>query len=168
MIMKLPQLLLKALLLLAVPLLAMQAADAQVVHGAQRKVYRKVSGDSLQLRSSVKAEVKKKTAPPDSAAKPKKAKVDSLKYSPRQYMLGERIIMRGDSGRDVRSLANILVKKLYMDERDIIYTAGGGVLYDGELVKAVKRFQRLNGFHEDGIVGHGLIKALRKRSSGSK
>jgi murein L,D-transpeptidase YcbB/YkuD len=112
--------------------------------------------------------VKKKTAPPDSAAKPKKAKVDSLKYSPRQYMLGERIIMRGDSGRDVRSLANILVKKLYMDERDIIYTAGGGVLYDGELVKAVKRFQRLNGFHEDGIVGHGLIKALRKRSSGSK
>lgn len=50
-----------------------------------------------------------------------------------------------------------------MDEDSIIYTESGEVLYDGELVKAVMRFQRLNDFYEDGIVGYELIKALRKR-----
>ena len=150
------------LLLCAVLFFIVQIAVAQTTSynaDAQGKVYRKVSGDSLQLRSRIKSKgnVKKGTA-----------KIDSLQYTPRQYMLGERVIMRGDSGRDVRSLANILVKKLYMDEADVIYTSGGGVLYDGELVKAVIRFQRLNGFHEDGIVGKELIKALRKRTTTGK
>ena len=129
--------------------------DAEV----QGRVYRKVSGDSLQLRTRAKSK---------SGVKKGTAKIDSLQYSPRQYMLGERVIMRGDSGRDVRSLANILIKKLYMDEADVVYTSGGGVLYEGELVKAVIRFQRLNGFHEDGIVGKELIKALRKRTTTGK
>ena len=71
--------------------------------------------------------------------------------------------MRGDSGADVRNVARILVRKLYMDEDSIIYTSDGGVLYDGELVRAVMRFQNLNGFYEDGIIGYELIKALRKR-----
>ena len=71
--------------------------------------------------------------------------------------------MRGDSGADVRNVARILVNKLYMDEDSIIYTNGNDVLYDGELVKAVMRFQRLNGFYEDGIIGYEIIKALRKR-----
>ena len=79
------------------------------------------------------------------------------------YRLGDRIIMRGDSGADVRNVARILVRKIYMDEDSIIYTEDGNVLYEGELVKAVMRFQRLNGFYEDGIIGHELIKALRKR-----
>ena len=129
--------------------------DAEV----QGRVYRKVSGDSLQLRTRAKSK---------SGVKKGTAKIDSLQYSPRQYMLGERVIMRGDSGRDVRSLANILIKKLYMDEAGVVYTSGGGVLYEGELVKAVIRFQRLNGFHEDGIVGKELIKALRKRTTTGK
>lgn len=149
------------LLLCVVLLFASQKTLAQYSYNTatQSRVYRKVSGDSLQLRSRVKSKgsVKKGTV-----------KIDSLQYSSPQYMLGERVIMRGDSGRDVRSLANILVKKLYMDEADIIYTAGGGVLYDGELVKAVIRYQRLNGFHEDGIVGRELVKALRKRTTTGK
>jgi murein L,D-transpeptidase YcbB/YkuD len=150
----------------AVLLFVLQAAAAQEVsEGGQRQLYRKVSGDSLRLRNSAKSgKVKKDTGAAKSVAKPRQAKVDSLQFVSREYMLGERVIMRGDSGRDVRSVANILVKKLYMDEGDIVYTANGGVLYDGEIVKAVMRFQRLNGFHEDGIVGHDLIKALRKRS----
>lgn len=154
------------ILLFAVLVFALQSAVAQEVSvGGQRQVYKKVSGDSLRLRNAAKpVKARKDVAAAKGTAKPKQAKTDSLQYRPREYMLGERVIMRGDSGRDVRSVANILVKKLYMDERDLVYTANGGVLYDGELVKAVVRFQRLNGFHEDGIVGHELIKALRKRS----
>lgn len=153
-------------LLFVVLVLALQAASAQEISGGgQRQVYKKVSGDSLRLRNGVKAVKTKKVGTAEKGvAKPKQAKVDSLQFQPHEYVLGERVIMRGDSGRDVRSVARILVKKLYMDERDIVYTANGGVLYDGELVKAVMRFQCLNGFHEDGIVGHELIRALRKRS----
>ena len=160
-------------ILLPVALLCIaEAGNAQVLSRngeVQRRVYKKVSSDSLRLRNKpeqVKAKGEKVSA--KGAAKTKKSKVDSLQYSSRNYQLGERVIMLGDSGRDVRSVAKILVNKLYMDELDIIYTADGGVLYEGELVKAVKRFQRLNGFHEDGIVGRELIKALRKRSAGGK
>lgn len=78
-------------------------------------------------------------------------------------MLGERVIMRGDSGHDVLSVAKILVKKLYLDEADIIYTPDGGAVYDGAMVKAVLLFQKFNDFYEDGIIGRELIKALRKR-----
>ena len=90
-------------------------------------------------------------------------KVDSVRYEPRTYRLGERVIMQGDSGKDVRSVANILVKKLYFDEDSIIYTKDGGVMYDGDLVRAVKHFQEFNGLYPDGIIGKEVIKVLRKR-----
>ena len=131
--------------------------------------YKKAVGDSLQVRKSKLEPEKKKS----SAAKPRNAavkrvkaassKVDSVKYEPRAYRLGERVIMQGDSGRDVRNVADILVKKLYFDEDSIIYTKGGGALYDGDLVRAVKHFQEFNGFYPDGIITRELIKALRKR-----
>ena len=70
--------------------------------------------------------------------------------------------MRGDSGKDVRKLAEIMVNNLYIDERQIVYTPTGLVLYDGELVKAVMRFQELNGFYPDGMVGKKLVKVLKK------
>ena len=131
--------------------------------------YKKITGDSLQVRKSrLEPEKKRSSAakPRNTAVKRVKAaspKVDSVKYEPRAYRLGERVIMQGDSGRDVRSVADILVKKLYFDEDSIIYTKGGGVLYDGDLVRAVKHFQEFNGFYPDGIIGQELIKALRKR-----
>ena len=128
--------------------------------------YKKAVGDSLQVRKS-KLEPKKKKS---GAAKPRNTatervkvvspKVDSVKYEPRTYRLGERVVMQGDSGRDVRNVADILVKKLYFDEDSIIYTKGGGVLYDGDLVRAVKHFQEFNGFYPDGIIGQELIKAF--------
>lgn len=155
-------------------------------------VYGKIESDTLRMRKSkmetpkrrnvvadrdsVKAKspsVKRKTGGTVAGKRPsgkkgksvssKEAKVDSVKYPKVTYRLGDRIIMRGDSGGDVRNVARILVRKLYMDEDSIIYTKSGEVLYDGELVKAVMRFQRLNDFYEDGIVGYELIKALRKR-----
>lgn len=155
--------------------------------------YRKVSSDSLRLRKSKTVKKAKKngkgnTAKPDNSSvkkqkrtKARKSKavkqkdtlavksrksgvrIDSVKYAPIEYSLGDRVIMRGDSGKDVRTVANILVKKLYLDEDSIIYTQGGGVLYDGELYRSVILFQRYNGFYEDGIIGRDLIKALRKR-----
>ena len=150
------------------------------------RTYKKVSGDTVRLRPSVvermdkeekqraKAEAKAakaKAKAAKSSAKTvkekslrvKKSPIDSVQYAPRRYMLGERVIMRGDSGHDVLSVAKILVKKLYLDEADIIYTPDGGAVYDGAMVKAVLLFQKFNDFYEDGIIGSELIKALRKR-----
>ena len=172
-------------------LLLPQGAAAQYSPGKKPKEgavveYRKVKDDTLQIRKSklgttkrkgrkpaakadslktAKSTAKKAVAksPAKKSAVRKETKVDSVKFSKVTYRLGDRIIMRGDSGADVRNVARILVRKLYMDEDSIIYTADGGVLYDGELVRAVVRFQNLNGFYEDGIIGYELIKALRKR-----
>lgn len=134
--------------------------------------YKRVSGDSVRLRPSVvermEKEAKKKAkveAKKEKTRKPrvKKSPVDSVRYAPRSYTLGERVIMPGDSGRDVLSVAKILVKKIYLDEADIIYTSDGGAVYDGAMIKAILLFQEFNGFYKDGIIGHELIKALRKR-----
>lgn len=116
----------------------------------------------------------KKKQPKKSARKQPKSKAvkDSAKvagrkgrieYTGRRYRLGERIIMRGDSGNDVKSLANILVKKLFLDEKSIIYTADGGVLYEGEIVRAVRLFQKVQGIFDNGVVGETTLKALRRR-----
>ena len=136
------------------------------------RVYRKVSGDTIRLRPSVvekmEKEEKRNTKAEAKVVKAKtprvkKSPIDSVQYTPRRYMLGERVIMRGDSGHDVLSVAKILVKKLYLDEADIIYTPDGGAVYDGAMVKAVLLFQKFNDFYEDGIIGRELIKELRKR-----
>ena len=136
------------------------------------RTYKKVSGDTLRLRPSVvekmEKEKKRKAKAEAKAAKAKtprakKSPVDSVQYVPRKYTLGERVIMRGDSGHDVLSVAKILVKKLYLDEADIIYTPDGGAVYDGAMVKAILLFQEFNDFYKDGIIGRELIKALRKR-----
>lgn len=168
---------LKLFLSLSLFLLFSQAALAQSsTEGTavldESRSYRKVSGDTVRLRPSVvermEKEVKKKAkaeAKKEKARKPrvKKSPVDSVRYVPRSYTLGERVIMPGDSGRDVLSVAKILVKKIYLDEADIIYTSDGGAVYDGAMIKAVLLFQEFNGFYKDGIIGQELIKALRKR-----
>ena len=115
-------------------------------------------GAASKKAAKVKKEVKK-------PVKKSEKRIDSIRYSAPEYSLGDRVIMQGDSGKDVRTVATILVKKLYMSEDSIIYTNDGGVLYEGELVRAVKYFQRFNGFYEDGIIGPTLIKALRKRKN---
>jgi murein L,D-transpeptidase YcbB/YkuD len=167
-----------------------QSTAAQDGKLGTTRSYRKVSGDSQRLRtdngkqkkqsskqsSKKKKQVKKqpkkqpkksggKTAVVKKAEKPavKSVKIDSVQYTPKSYSLGERVIMPGDSGRDVRNVANILVKKLYIDETEIVYTADGGVIYNDALQRAVKHFQEFNGFYPDGIIGNAVVKALRKR-----
>ena len=120
------------------------------------------------LEQRLEREKKRKAKAEAKAAKAKtprvkKSPVDSVQYVPRKYTLGERVIMRGDSGHDVLSVAKILVKKLYLDEADIIYTPDGGAVYDGAMVKAILLFQEFNDFYKDGIIGRELIKALRKK-----
>lgn len=118
----------------------------------------KTGGRSSVKRSSSKVVPSKKRV--GNVASPK---VDSLRYEPVKYRLGDRMIMRGDSGADVRNVARILVKKLYIGEDSIIYTKDGGVLYDGDLVRAVKHFQEFNGLYPDGIISSEVVKALRRR-----
>ena len=162
-----------------------QPVCAQSVSGDAGKVvssqkYRKVSGEEVRLREdkkekekagkkkktkSVKGKKKSKSKAKTKAKKKGGAKVDSLVYEPVRHSLGDRVIMLGDSGRDVRSVARILVKKLYMTEDSIIYTQDGGVRYEGDMVRAIKHFQEFNGFYPDGIIGHDLIKALRKKKN---
>lgn len=169
------------------PLQAQSVSD-DAGNVALSRTYRKASADSVRLRKEkVVGADEKEVGKSDSfkigkgknvkkgktskksrkaTAKKKKdvmARVDSLAYKPLQYALGDRVIMRGDSGRDVRSVAVILVNKLYMSEDSVIYTQDGGVLYDGDMVRAIKHFQEFNDFYPDGIIGRELIKALRKR-----
>lgn len=154
----------KFLILLSLFLLLGLTVDAQVFlgKGVSSATYRKVSHDSVRAgmkrgRGTVRKKVKKP------GVKTRKAVVDSVRMSPKKHYLGERVIMQGDSGRDVRAVAQILVNKLYIDEASLVYTMDGGVRYEGELVRAVKHFQEFNGFYPDGIIGQAVIKALRKR-----
>lgn len=152
-------------------------AAAQVVSGETGVVtstrrYSRVAGDSVYLRRDVVLPAVESS--PDenglqSSARPRRRRVraeeegvDSLSYTARRYALGDRVIMRGDCGSDVRKLAEILVKNLYVDEHLLQYTAKGEVLYDGELVEGVKRFQRVNGYYPDGIVGRELARVLKR------
>ena len=124
-------------------------------------------GDASKKATPAKKAVTKKDtakAVKSSAAKKRSVRNDSVVYAAR-YSLGDRVIMRGDSGADVRKVAEILVRNLFIDEKDIPYTVTGEVLFDGELVRALKLFQKVEGLYEDGMVGEPTLKRLRKRSS---
>ncbi len=151
------------LLLFVMPVLFASAQSNVAVRS-----YKKISSDTLRVKeaattSEAKVEKHSSATAQKSAAVVKSTKVDSLSYLAPSYRLGERVIMPGDSGRDVRSVAKILVNKIYIDESELKYTADGGVVYEGRLVKAVKHFQEFNDLYPDGIIGHEVVKALRKR-----
>ncbi len=114
--------------------------------------------------TSKKSSVKKKSKKDVSkrANTKKEPRIDSVTYAPK-YSLGDRVIMRGDYGPDVKKVADILVRNLFIDEKDIPYTSDGQVLYDGELVKAVRLFQKVEGLFDDGMIGETTVKKLRKR-----
>ena len=152
------------------------SGDSQRLRTDNGKQKKQSSKQSSKKKKQVKKQAKKQTKkqPKKSGGKSavvkkteksavKSVKIDSVQYTPKSYSLGERVIMPGDSGRDVRNVANILVKKLYIDETEIVYTADGGVIYNDALQRAVKHFQEFNGFYPDGIIGNAVVKALRKR-----
>lgn len=161
------KLLLFAVLLSVYP----QMADAQLYRRGDsiRNVIRSVSGkDGLLERSDAKRSSNKKSKKKSASSKKHKAnRIDSIAYVPK-YRLGDRVIMRGDSGADVREVARILVLNLFIDEKDVPYTKSGMVLFDGELVKALKLFQKAEGMYDDGLISTPTIKALRKRNSAKR
>ncbi len=165
-------LVLPALLWLAAPL---SASDYGSLPADTTLVFKKMDATEKPIKAEkpvpagkkkVAQKKKKNAAKPVKAAKAapaEKKKNDSVLYDGGvKYSLGDRVIMRGDSGADVKKLAEIMVKNLYLDENSIPYTKSGQVLYDGELLRAVKLFQKVSGLYEDGIVGEAAIKELRK------
>jgi murein L,D-transpeptidase YcbB/YkuD len=143
---------------------AQSVADGGAVLTAPR-TYRKMSGDSVRLRASVAADLEKQAD--KVLAKILKANQGARRKAARElarkYRLGDRVIVRGDSGRDVRSVANALVKKLYIKAEDVVPTFDGGALLDGELYNALLRFQKDKGLPVDGRVEADDVKELRKR-----
>lgn len=144
--------------------LAQSAGDDGAVLTAPR-TYRKMSGDSIRLRASVALKMEKQA---DKVfAKIVDANMRARKKAARElarkYRLGDRVIVRGDSGRDVRSVANALVKKLYIKAEDVTPTFDNGALMDGELYNALLRFQKDKGLPADGRVTTEVVKELRKR-----
>jgi hypothetical protein len=143
---------------------AQSAGDDGAVLTAPR-TYRKMSGDSIRLRASVALKMEKQA---DKVfAKIVDANLRARKKAARElarkYRLGDRVIVRGDSGRDVRSVANALVKKLYIKPEDVIPTFDNGALYDGALYEALVEFQKRKGLPADGRVTERVVKELRKR-----
>ena len=135
-------------------------------------VFKKMPADTVIIKKVEASKKKrgkkqavKKSVAQKTVAKSKvkvKSKNDSVAYAAPRYSLGDRVIMRGDSGADVKKLAEIMVKNLFLDEKAVPYTKSGTVLYDGELLRAVKLFQKVSGLYDDGIVGATTIKELRK------
>ena len=161
-----------AVIALSAVLLPAQASCCDILPCDTTLVFKKMPADTAVIKKVEKPKkkpVKKAAAKKGGAqkrvleSKPKaKSKSDSVVYMQPKYSLGDRIIMRGDSGADVKKLAEIMVKNLYLDENSVPYTKGGAVLYDGELLRAVKLFQKVSGLYDDGIVGATTIKELRK------
>ena len=172
---------LESVLLLVLLMLVVQGATAQSASGeagvlTSSQRYTRVSGDTLRVRRGSAFVSPRNRA--DSAVVPTSVparrsrrrtvqsavveRTDSVAYQAVRYALGDRIIMRGDTGPDVRKLAEILVKNLYVDERLLQYSPSGEVVYEGELVEGVMRFQRVNDMYPDGIVWRELAQLLKK------
>lgn len=151
--------------LLLVPLLAFTQSQGGGVVLTAPRTYKKVSGDSVRLRPSKAVEIEKLAQ--KTMAKivqgNERARRAAARELARKYKLGDRVIVRGDSGRDVRSVANALVKKLYIKPDEVIPTFDNGALMDGELYKALLRFQKDKGLPADGNVDKADVKELRKR-----
>lgn len=151
--------------LLLVPLLAFAQLQGGGVVLTAPRTYKKMSGDSVRLRPSKAAEIEKLAQ--KTMAKivqgNERARRAAARELARKYKLGDRVIVRGDSGRDVRSVANALVKKLYIKPDEVIPTFDNGALFDGELYNALLRFQKDKGLPADGNVDKADVKELRKR-----
>ena len=155
---------------LLILLLSPLSAVAGALQADTLYVFKKMPADTVvappekpvKKKKPAKRVAKKKKQTGKKVVKTKSTKSDSVKYSEKRIYLGDRVIMRGDTGADVKKLAEIMVKNLYIDEKDVPYTKSGSVLYDGELLRAVRLFQKVSGLYGDGIVGETTIKALRK------
>ncbi len=153
------------LLLLFAQLASAQSAATDPAVLTAPRTYKKVSGNVVRLRASEVADIEKLADRllARLLQANHRARVNAARELARRYKLGDRVIVRGDSGRDVRSVANALVKKLYIDSEDVIPTFDRGALLDGELYDALLRFQKDKKLPVDGRVTKDVVKELRKR-----
>jgi hypothetical protein len=75
--------------------------------------------------------------------------------------LGDRTISLGACGTDVKVLAMLLVKHVYLAESDIETNADGYTICNAAMVTAIKKFQKDAGLTADGIAGAATFKALK-------
>ena len=80
--------------------------------------------------------------------------------------IGERTILLGACGTDVKVLAALLVKHGYLAESDVITDAQGYTCCNEEMVTAIKKFQKEAGLNADGNAGAATIKALKNWKKG--
>lgn len=64
----------------------------------------------------------------------------------------------GDSNPDIKLIANRLIKLGFLDSSKV--KPGDISIYDSLLLEPVKKFQRLNGLNEDGVIGKNTIEKL--------
>lgn len=84
----------------------------------------------------------------------------SSSVSPSSYRLGSRTLNKDLYGADVKLLTDNLVKYGYMNKSKVKTNYLGYVIYDENVVDAVKRFQKDMGLIADGIVGSTTISKL--------
>ena len=142
-----------------------QSVDAGGTMLTAPRSYKKVSGDSIRLRATMAYNIEKQAGKVFAKIiqANERARKKAARELARKYKLGDRIIVRGDSGRDVRSVANALVKKLYISPDKITPTFDNGALLDGALYNALLRFQKDKGLPVNGKVTKEVVKELRKR-----
>jgi len=94
---------------------------------------------------------------------PKKTSTIYKSNSITKLKLGDRVIKPNMYGSDVTQLINILLKKKYLVREDGVTVVNGLQTYEGEIINAVKEFQRLNNLPVDGIVGSQTAYKLLKK-----
>lgn len=90
----------------------------------------------------------------------------SSQIAKKVYILGDRILKKGMKGHDVTELRNILVKKNYIklkegEEKVLV----GETLFDEDIEKAVKQFQKDHQLSADGVVGTSTVYYLKKEDA---
>lgn len=80
--------------------------------------------------------------------------------SPSSYTLGSRTLNKDLYGADVKLLTDNLVKCEYLDKSKVKTNYSGYVVYDENVVDAVRRFQKDMGLTTDGIAGTTTITKL--------
>ena len=128
-------------------------------HRSHSSHYSSSSGSSTTKRNNTSS-----STSTSNYSTPKRKKTNTIykSNSITRLKLGDRVIKPNMYGSDVTQLINILLKKKYLVMKDGVTVVNGLQTYEGEIIKAVKDFQRLNNLPVDGIVGSQTAYKLLK------
>lgn len=97
-----------------------------------------------------------------STSKPRhKVRTRLVSAEERRFSLGDRVLVKGDVGSDVRDLGVLLKKLGFLDDAKIFYEEGYPV-YDAVFIRAVKAFQQASGLPVDGVCGKTTLQAISR------